>query len=595
LAKLEQAVEYYAKALALKPDSSKILTDLAEAYKRQHKFNEAVEAGGKALDMDPQNTRILLILGDVCIERRLYDDAIRFYRKALDINPDSVEANISLGHMLHEQGKSAQAKSCFRAAMTLDPGNLRAKLGNCVVQIPRIHRSTGEIVQSRENYRKALEELCQSVDLSDPAALERARNLVGYTQPFYLSYQGENDRELQAMYGDLMVRIQAACFPEWAKKPPMPPVKRGEPIRVGILSGYFRMHSVWKIPIKGWIENLNREEFQLYGYYTGWANDEQTETAKKSFYKFTENLPRQDDWLKHISEDRLHILIIPEIGQDPITLRLAASRLAPVQCTSLGHPETSGFPTIDYFLSSELMEPENGQEHYCEKLVRLPNLSIYYEPPDIRAASVDRSYFGLRDDIPLFLCTQSLFKYLPQYDEVFPRIALQAGACQFAFLGDDNADAFDELFLRRLETAFSRFNLRMNDYAAILPYLDSAHYRALNQLADVFLNSMGWSGFNSTMEALACDLPVVTMPGELARGRHTHAIMKMIDLCETEGSSIDEYVAIAARLIKEPAWRKEISEKIARNRGRAYRDMECIRSLEEFIRQAVAQATGEGF
>jgi predicted O-linked N-acetylglucosamine transferase (SPINDLY family) len=130
----------------------------------------------------------------------------------------------------------------------------------------------------------------------------------------------------------------------------------------------------------------------------------------------------------------------------------------------------------------------------------------------------------------------------------------------------------------------------MVDYVKMVPLLDSAHYRALNQLADVFLDSIGWSGCNSTLEALACNLPVVTMPGELMRGRHTHAILKMMNLRETEGRDMDEYVAIAARLAKDPDRRKEISEKIAQNRRMCYRDMECVQGLERFIRQAVARA-----
>ncbi|MDR0310647.1 MAG: tetratricopeptide repeat protein [Acidobacteriota bacterium] len=590
MAKPEQAIEHYCKALLLEPDSPEILSDMAEAYKKQNKFNEAIAFGRKAMDLDPQNIRIILILGDIYTEQHQYENAILFYRLALTLDSNSVHAHIGLGLMLHQQGKTAEARNHFRTAIKLDPENLSAKLRNCTMQIPLIHRSSEEIVQARENYRKALEELCRSADLTKPAALDGARELVGVSQPFYLAYQGENDRELQAMYGNLMVRIQAACFPEWAKKPAAPPpIKSGEPVRVGILSAFFHRHSNWKIPIKGWIENLNREEFQLYGYYTGWKTDEHTEIAKKSFYRFAENLPTLEDWLRRVAGDRLHILIIPGIGMDHMTPRLAAFRLAPVQCTSWGHPDTSGFPTIDYYLSSDLMEPENGQDHYCEKLVRLPNLSIYYEPLDSVSAPVDRAHFGLRDDLPLFICTQSLFKYLPQHDEVFPRIAVETGACQFAFISQ-RSSALGERFLRRLDTAFSRFGLRVEDYVKMVPTLDPAHYRAFNQLADVFLDSIGWSGCNTTMEALACDLPVVTMPGKLMRGRHTHAILKMMDLGETEGRNMDEYVAIAARLIKEPDWRKEISEKITRNRHLAYRDMECIRGLEDFIRRAVAKA-----
>ena len=587
----ERAVEYYNKALHLKPGSPEIMFSIAEAFEKQRKYKDAIAIGCKVMEADPENIRVLQFLGNTYVKINQYENAVPFFRMALVLDPDCLDAHISLGSILRHQGKTAEARTCFRTAMKLAPENLLARIGNCMTQIPLIHRSTEEIVQTRENYRRALDELCQCVDLTNPAIRHSARMLVGNMQPFFLAYQGQNDRELQSIYGDLMVRIQAACFPEWADKPLNPPIlKPGKPIRVGILSGFFNRHSNWKIPIKGWIENLNREEFQLYGYYTGWKTDDQTEIAKKSFYKFTENLPTQKDWLNCIAGDRLHILIIPEIGMDVITPRLAAFRLASVQCTSWGHPDTTGFPTIDYYLSSDLMEPENGQEHYCEKLVRLPNLSIYYEPLDTPVAPVNRAHFGLRDDIPLFICTQSLFKYLPQYDEVFPQIALETGKCQFAFIGYHRSSTLGNRFLRRLETAFSRFNLRMDDYVKMVPTLDTAHYRAFNQVADVFLDSIGWSGCNTTMEALACNLPVVTMPGELMRGRHTHAILKMMDLCDTEGRNMSEYVTIAARLAKEPDWRKKISEKIERNRHLAYRDMECIRGLEDFIRQSVARA-----
>ena len=589
MSKPELAIEHYSKALILKPDSPEILISTAEAYKKLRKFSEAISAGFKAMKLDPKNTRILLFLGDIYKELEQPDNALPFYRQALVLEPDFVYAHMRLGHALYRQGKTAEARSHFQTVLKLNPESLEAKLGNCISHIQLIHRSAEEIYKAKDDYRKALEELCQGVDLTKPATRDRARGVVGTLQPFFLAYQGENNRELQSIYGDLMVSVQSACFPKWAKHRPSPPqIKTGEPIRVGILSGFFYRHSNWKIPIKGWVENLNREEFQLYGYYTGWINDEQTETAKKSFYRFTEKLPAQEDWLKRISGDRLHILIIPEIGMDAMTPRLAAFRLAPVQCASWGHPDTTGFPTIDYYLSSDLMEPENGQDHYCEKLVRLPNLSIYYEPLDTPAAPVSRAHFGLRDDLPLFICTQSLVKYLPQYDEVFPRIAIETGVCQFAFIGYQRSPTIEKQFLRRLEIAFSRFGLRMEDYIKMVPHLDAARYRALNQLADVFLDSIGWSGCNSTLEALACDLPVVTMPGELMRGRHTHAILKIMNLKDIEGRSIDEYITIASRLAKEPGRRKEISDTIAKNQHLAYRDMECIRGLEEFIRQAVA-------
>ena len=57
------------------------------------------------------------------------------------------------------------------------------------------------------------------------------------------------------------------------------------------------------------------------------------------------------------------MLIYPEIGMNLAAMKLAAMRLAPVQCTSWGHPNTSGYPTVDYFLTSDLMEETEAQQH----------------------------------------------------------------------------------------------------------------------------------------------------------------------------------------------------------------------------------------
>jgi protein O-GlcNAc transferase len=131
-----------------------------------------------------------------------------------------------------------------------------------------------------------------------------------------------------------MVRFQSACFPVWSKKRPMPGRKPAESLRVGIVSGFYFLHSNWKISIKGWVEKLDRQDFQLFGYYTGNRIDSQTETARQLFDRFTEGGGSLDQWCRRIVRDRLHVLIYPEIGMDPTTVRLASLRLAPIQCTS---------------------------------------------------------------------------------------------------------------------------------------------------------------------------------------------------------------------------------------------------------------------
>jgi predicted O-linked N-acetylglucosamine transferase (SPINDLY family) len=388
-----------------------------------------------------------------------------------------------------------------------------------------------------------------------------------------------DDRALQARYGALVCRLMAERYPTPAL--PEPP-RADEPVRLGIVSGFFRQHSNWKIPIKGWMTELDRHRFRLFGYHTG-ERDALTGEARALCERFVEGPLSVDGWRTAIATDRPHVLIYPEVGMNPMAARLAAQRLAPVQCNSWGHPDTSGFPTLDHYLSSELMEPPDGDAHYVERLVRLPNLSIHYEPLDVPPVAVSRAELGLRPDATVFWCGQSLYKYLPQYDAMFARIAREVPGCQFAFIRYRRGDDANALFRQRLDRAFAAVGLRAEDHCVVLPRLDQQRFIAATGQADIFLDSLGWSGCNSMLESLAHDLPVVTMGGDLMRGRHGVAILTMMGVTETIAASIDDYVAIASRLGRDAAWRSAVKARIAANKHRVYRDRACIVALEDFL------------
>jgi predicted O-linked N-acetylglucosamine transferase (SPINDLY family) len=274
---------------------------------------------------------------------------------------------------------------------------------------------------------------------------------------------------------------------------------------------------------------------------------------------------------------------------DPTTLKLASLMLAPVQCASWGHPDTSGLPSIDYFLSSELIEPPDGDTHYSERLIRLPNLSVYYTPPEMTHVELSREVLGLRPKSILYHCFQSLYKHLPQHDEVFPRIAQQVGDCQFLFVAYPAISQIVEQFRLRISQAFHRFNLNTDDYVVILPPLPPERYQALNRLANVYLDTIGWSGCNSVLEALASNLPVVSLPTMLMRGREGFAILSRMGVTETVAATLDEYVALASKLGKDAKWRQEISDKIAATKHLVYQDMTSVTALENFLDRIVSE------
>src|SRR5262249_21189856 len=147
--------------------------------------------------------------------------------------------------------------------------------------------------------------------------------------------------------------------------------------------------------------------------------------------------------------------------------------------------------------------------------------------------------------------------------------------------------------------------LNADDYCVILPRLGPNEFVAAAGLCDVMLDSIGWSGFNSTMESLAHDLPIVTLAGRFVRSRHSSAILKMMGLDEFITTDIDSFVAGAVRLGVDREWRTDVKTLIAGNKHRLYRDRSCISALEDFLERAVrnlrvdalgnASATGHGY
>jgi hypothetical protein len=191
-------------------------------------------------------------------------------------------------------------------------------------------------------------------------------------------------------------------------------------IRIGFISAFLNHHPVGRT-LRGYIEHLPRDRFEVYVYFITLQGGDFTsgDTVYNSIStlatKFTTLPP--ENWSharRVITEDRLDVLVYPDIGMEPTTYFLAFSRLAPIQAMTFGHPDTSGIGgTMDYFLSHADMEVEDegkAQELYTERLVRLPGIGYWYRaelPPSSSSSSsssssvgkdIGREYFGIADE-----------------------------------------------------------------------------------------------------------------------------------------------------------------------------------------------------
>lgn len=582
LGRYEEALKSFERALALRPNYFKAHNNRGTVLEALMRLDEALACYERALAANPGFTEARDNRCRVLGALNRFDEALTAYTQALAVAPGDAELYYNRGKLFIDLNRNTEAKADFQKALALRPDHAEARFAACFAELPILYADSDEIERTRTTYEKSLRALAADVEAGRVAGdLIKA---IGAKQPFLLAYQGRDDRALQEVYGALLCRIVQQQFPPAALSPPPAP---GEPIRVGVVSSFFYLHSNWKIPIKGWIGQMDRSRFKIFGYHLGARRDAETDAAAALCDRFVHRAAGAEAWRREILADAPHVLIYPGLLMDNTSLTLAAQRLAPVQINSWGHPETGGLPSLDYFLSSDLMEAPDAARYYTEQLVRLPNLSIYYEEVATQPVAVMREELGIKPDAAAFWCGQSLYKYLPQFDHVFADIARQAPHSQFVFLRHGGGPGVNELFERRLARAFAAAGLDWRDHCVFLTKLSQSKFVAAIGQCDVFLDSIGWSGCNSALESLPHNLPIVTTPGEFMRGRHSAAILTMMGLGDTVAADVAGYVAMAVRFAHDPDARRAIGRRIADNKHRLYRDRACVTALEELMEAAV--------
>ena len=447
--------------------------------------------------------------------------------------------------------------------------------------LPIVYNTADEIEFYRERFVIELEKLIQQTSLKTPEDKFNAlRGFSSFTN-FYLAYQAHNVVESQSKYANLVHQVMVANYSQWVQPQSMPPLLENGKIRVGYISSYLHSYSgtLW---LTGWLRYCNHQQFEVYCYYTGNDPDPITEHFRQYSDRFRHIPHNLEGVCQQIIDDKLHILVFPEIGMDAPIIQIAALRLAPVQCSAWGHPVTSGLPTIDYFISSELMEPENAQLHYSETLIKLPNIGVAYPKPTVGKLNNSRLDFDLREDAVIYLCCQAPFKYLPQYDFILAEIARRVPQAQFIF-------PRGELLRERLKFAFAAVNLDSEDYCLFRTIPTRQDYIAINFISDVFLDTFTWSGGNTSLEAIACNLPIVTCPGEFMRGLHAYSFLKMLGVTDTIAQNEEEYIQIAVKLGLDSQWRRDIAQRMSQRQDAVFDDKVCVTALEGFYQQIVLE------
>lgn len=571
----EQALTHYRKALKLNPAHAGAHNNIATLLRQQGALEEATSHYHTAVELMPDNPVVHRNLAAVLVERRLYDEAACEYEQALKIDPDYVEALSELGDVYRDQGRTDDAREKYHQAYKLSPQQgLQVK---SAILLPVILQSRDQIGTLRQTLSDNLDRLLQQ-----PLAIEDPYREVGATG-FYLAYHGQNDRELQEKLARLFILASPSL--EWQAPHCIRPRVNHSKVRIGFVSRHFRDHSIGKVT-RGWVEQLSRADFSVTVFTFSRPEDELARTIHDAA---DENIKLPLDLAaarQVIAERELDVLFYPDIGMDPFTYFLAFARLAPVQCTTFGHPVTTGIPNMDYFISTDIWETEDAPRHYSEKLIKLGEVAstAYCYRPSMPSNLNPRSRFGFSEHDHIYLCAQTLFKFHPDFDDILGAL-LRRDPAGILVLKDSLHTNWTKLLLQRFRESLPDVLPRIK----FLGHLSRKDYLSLLACADVMLDPLHFGGFTTTLEGLALDIPVVTLAGELMRGRHTLGLYRRMGFMECVAENKEAYVEKALRLGTDSGYRLSVKGVIHRSQDSIWEEHAVITNLEQFLLRATGQ------
>jgi len=278
------------------------------------------------------------------------------------------------------------------------------------------------------------------------------------------------------------------------------------------------------------------------------------------------------------------------VGMDSVTCALAALRLAPLQVLGQGNAMTTGFPTMDIYFSGALMEGAGAQQHYSEKLVRLPGTGLCLEWTGGEAEPWDGPARPA-DTVRFSLWVQPI-KFDPANDVLFARIAKAVGPCEFWLVRPRNLAWTADQLHERMAAVFRAEGLDPNAHLRLGPWLSHAQLSGLFDAMDVYLDSPAFSGCTTAWQATHRGLPIVTLEGEFLRQRQTAGLLRQIGITDTIATSRDDYVEIAVRLAqecREPAKKTARRATIRRAAPKLDGNVAAVKAFEQTLLEALQE------
>ncbi|MBT6857303.1 MAG: tetratricopeptide repeat protein [Rhodospirillaceae bacterium] len=488
------AADHYTRAIQIKPDFFAAIVNLSNTLLHQGDLAAAEDAAIRALEIAPDNAEALSNLGQVQLRAFRTSEAIDSLTRALERSRNKAQALTNLGAAIQAAGDVDGAMECFAKALQLDPDCHLAE-------------------------RNSLMAMLNQPDLTEAERFGAHRRYgARHHKPAARRLRFEN------------------TSPAPARK-----------LKIGYVSSDFRDHPVGRnlLPL---IANHDAKAFEIFLY----AEEESNDAISARFRAHA------DHWIpavgfgdaglaQRMRQDGIDIAVFLAGRFNLNRPQVAAHRAAPVQ-VSYHDCATSGLDEMDYWLTDDLLHPEDTAEQFTERLYRLPSF-YQFTLPDVGPGATPPPIS--KNGYVTFGCFNKPEKISDRVFAVWADILAQVPDARLA-LKYRNLYADQGLrdgWLRRFIAAGlapERLQFLYGDDGL-------ADHLGLYGGIDIALDPFPFNGATTTFEALAAGVPVIALWGDNFAGRVAATLLSQIGAADLASASVEDYIRTACALAGDEA------------------------------------------
>ncbi len=518
---IQEAEKQYQRAISLDNNNISAHLGLCRTYAKQGEYIKASE--------EVENTRLLsngrvedILECSLSTIAHFQNDnkAAEFHaKKALEITPESKEAYGLLALACSNTNRQLEAVEYFNKATNTDKPNLMH-----LINMSKNYTAIGMPEEAIATAQKAFE-----LDINSSDAFSSLLFYMHYPS----SISSKAITSLHKQFGDIFSNktpTQEDQSQETKNKKP----------KIGFISGDFCVHSIQFFFEPLLIEISQASEIETILFSNTPKKDQLTKRYINYADKFIDirHLSNNEAY-EIIRSENIDIMIDLSGHTNNNRLKLLAMKPAKIQMTYLGYPNTTGLKEIDYRLTDFTADPEDKDDQYSEKLLRLDGCFLTYLPPkhpEAEETSRDHIVFGSFNNIAK-LSDETLISW----SEILKKV--ENSILQIKSNGLNETD-LDTILTPKFETlGISRdqikYSSRQSDF--------SKHLNLYNDI-DIALDTFPYNGTTTSFEALLMGRPIITRFSDTHVSSVGKSILTALNEVELISDSREDYIKKAVAL-----------------------------------------------